>query len=286
MAPQLVWLITGTTSGLGRRLVTSVLARGDRVIATARSLEKLQGLHPSKNSENLHLVQLDVTAGFDGVKTVIDDAVSKWGKIDVLVNNAGAGYLGLVEESGTKMMREQFETNVFAVVDVTNAVLSHMRAQKEGTIVVIGSRSVWRADTAGIGTYAASKAAIHAIAESLIPEVEPFNIRVLVVAPGAFRTEGMYSIPFNVKNPISDYDDIRASSIARFGSVPGTEPGDPVKAMETLVDTVRGEGSAEGKAWPTWLLLGQDAEKDLRTKWDKLRTMLEEWGNVVRGVWF
>ncbi|KAK0234901.1 hypothetical protein EDD85DRAFT_967051 [Armillaria nabsnona] len=273
MAPQLVWLITGTTSGLGRRLVTSVLARGDRVIATARSLEKLQALHPSKNSENLHLVQLDVTAGFDGVKTVIDDAVSKWGKIDVLVNNAGAGYLGLVEESGTNMMREQFETNVFAVVD-------------EGTIVVIGSRSVWRADTAGIGTYAASKAAIHAIAESLIPEVAPFNIRVLVVAPGAFRTEGMYSIPFNAKNPISDYDDVRASSIARFGSVPGTEPGDPVKAMETLVDTVRGEGSAKGKAWPTWLLLGQDAEKDLRTKWDKLRIMLEEWGNVVRGVWF
>lgn len=161
MAPQLVWLITGTTSGLGRRLVTSVLARGDRVIATARSLEKLHALHPSNNYENLHLVQLDVTAGFDGVKTVIDDAVSKWGKIDVLVNNAGAGYLGLVEESGTKMMREQFETNVFAVVDVTNAVLPHMRARKEGTIVVIGSRSVWRADTAGLGMYAASKAAIH-----------------------------------------------------------------------------------------------------------------------------
>ncbi len=110
-----------------------------------------------------------------------------------------------------------------------------------------------------------------------------FNIRVLVVAPGAFRTEGMYSIPFNVKNLISDYDDIRASTIARFGSVPGTEPGDPVKAMETLVDTVRGEGSAEGKAWPTWLLLGQDAENDLRTKWDKLRTMLEEWGKCCSG---
>ncbi|SJL09004.1 related to ketoreductases [Armillaria ostoyae] len=284
MAPQLVWLITGTTSGLGRRLVTSVLARGDRVIATARSLEKLQALHPSRTSENLHLVQLDVTTGFDGVKTVIDDAVSKWGKIDVLVNNAGAGYLGLVEESGTKMMREQFETNVFAVVDVTNAVLPHMRAQKEGTIVVIGSRSVWRADTAHQKQQFMANPL--SIAESLIPEVAPFNIRVLVVAPGAFRTEGMYSIPFNVKNPISDYDGIRASSIARFGSVPGTEPGDPVKAMETLVDTVRGEGSAEGKAWPTWLLLGQDAEKDLRTKWDKLRVMLEEWGNVVRGVWF
>ncbi|KAG7441462.1 NAD(P)-binding protein [Guyanagaster necrorhizus] len=286
MSPQLVWLITGTTSGLGRRLVASVLARGDRVVATARSLAKLQALHPSGDSGNLHLVQLDVTAGFDAIKTAVDDAVSRWGKIDVLVNNAGTGCLGLLEESGTKMLREQFETNVFAVVDVTNAVLPYMRAQKQGTIVVIGSRSVWRADTAGIGTYAASKAAIHAITESLSSELAPFNVRVLLVAPGAFRTEGMYSIPFNVKNPISDYDDIRTSAIARFGSVPGTEPGDPVKAMETLVDTVRGEGSAEGKAWPTWLLLGHDAEKDLRTKWDKLRTTLEEWGSVVRGVWF
>ncbi|KAK0199680.1 hypothetical protein DFS33DRAFT_1376172 [Desarmillaria ectypa] len=105
----------GTTSGFGRRLVTSVLVRGDYVIATARSLEKLQALHPSRDSKNLHLIQLDITAGFDAIKAVVDDAVSRWGKIDALVNNAGTG----------------------------------------------GSRSIWRADTAGIGTYAASKAAIH-----------------------------------------------------------------------------------------------------------------------------
>lgn len=125
-----------------------------------------------------------------------------------------------------------------------------------------------------------------AIAESLIPEVSPFNIRVLIVAPGAFRTEGMYSIPFNIRNPISDYDNIRLSSVAKFAAVPGNEPGDPVKAMEVLVDTVRGEGSAKGKAWPTWLLLGQDAENDLRARWDKFRIVLEGWRNIIASVWF
>ncbi|EEB93264.1 hypothetical protein MPER_08107 [Moniliophthora perniciosa FA553] len=159
---QLVWFITGTTSGFGHRLVKLALARGDLVIATARSLEKLDALYSdSSKNQSLRLLQLDITIGFDKIKDIVQEAVKVWGRIDVLVNNAGNGYLGLVEEATSEMYRRQFETNVFGIMDVTNAVLPYMRARKSGTIVTIGSRSVWRADTPGIGAYAASKATIH-----------------------------------------------------------------------------------------------------------------------------
>ncbi|THU82018.1 NAD(P)-binding protein [Dendrothele bispora CBS 962.96] len=283
---QLVWLITGTTSGFGQRLVAAALARGDRVIATARSFEKLQEVYSSTPSDNLRLLQLDIVSGLESIKQAIDIAAKFWDRIDVLVNNAGNGYLGLIEESGSKMIRQQFETNVFGTIDVTNAVLPYMRARKQGTVVVIGSRSIWRADTPGLGTYAASKAAIHALTEALSKELAPINIRVLLVAPGAFRTEGIYGIPFNTSNPISDYDDLRNMANSRYLQIPGNEPGDPVKAMEVLVDVVRGEGCAKGKKWPTVLPLGQDAEADMRGKWDAFMNVLEEWGNIVRSVCF
>ncbi|KAF5355243.1 hypothetical protein D9758_006006 [Tetrapyrgos nigripes] len=284
---QLVWLITGTTSGFGQRLVAAALARNDLVIATARSSEKLQEVYGDKPPENLRLLQLDITAGFESIKQIMNVAAKIWDRIDVLVNNAGNGYLGFIEESGSRMIREQFETNIFGVVDVTNAVLPYMRARKQGTVVVIGSRSVWRAETPGLamvttGTYAASKAAIHAITESLAAELSPFNIKVLLVAPGAFRTEGIYSIPFNTSNPIPDYDSLRNVAMARYNSIPGTETGDPTKGMQVLVDVIRGEGCAEGKKWPGTLLLGEDAERDLRKKWDTFTNILKEWGDVVR----
>ncbi|KAL4257641.1 short-chain dehydrogenases/reductases (SDR) family protein [Pleurotus pulmonarius] len=265
----LVWLITGTSSGFGRSLVRSVLDRGDRVIASARSIDKLnEDLDlAGRDPDALSLLKLDVTSGEQAIKKAVAEAAAIWGRIDVLVNNAGIGLSGLLEEGGSDLLRRQFETNVFGLMDVTTATLPYMRAQKLGTIVNIGSRTTWKTEFVGIGFYGSSKAAVHAISETLALEVAPFNIRVLLVAPGSFRT-GIYSQPYFTSKPLEDYDVIRAESQKRFASVPGTEKGDPDKAMEVLVDTVR------------------DAEQDVRVKTSRVIGVLDKWGDVAREVVF
>lgn len=171
-------------------------------------------------------------------------------------------------------------------MDVTSATLPHLRASPSACLVIIGSRSAWKTEIIGIGPYAASKAAVHALTETLTLELAPYNIRVLLVEPGAFMTEGIYGQPFFTSNPIPAYDDMRAASKARFASVPGTEKGDPTKAMQVVVDVVRGEGVAKGRPWPGYLVLGEDAENDVRTKCSKVLKVLDEWVDVARGVNF
>jgi NAD(P)-dependent dehydrogenase (short-subunit alcohol dehydrogenase family) len=135
------------------------------------------------------------------------------------------------------------------------------------------------------GHYAASKAAVHALAETLTVEVAPLGVRVLLIEPGAFRT-GIYGQPYFTQNAIADYDEMRRVSVARFASVSGTEKGDPQKAMEVVVDVVRGEGVARGRPWPGRLTLGEDAENDMRVKCKKVLDGADEWKDVVRGVNF
>ncbi|KAG1815602.1 uncharacterized protein BJ212DRAFT_1481373 [Suillus subaureus] len=230
--------MTGTSSGFGRRLTGLALARGDRVIATAHHAARV------------------------------------WNGIDVLVNNAGYGLPALLEEGGASLMLRQFQTNFFGVVNICNAVLPYMRKKRNGTVVVIGSRSAWKPERVrGLGFYAASKAAVHAMSESLALELEPFNIRVLLVEPGSFRTEG-----------ILDYDEQRAVGRVNFSKTAGKQPGDPDKAMEIVVDVVKGEGCAAGREWPLYLVLGKDAEADIRNKCAKVLKHLDDWNDVIRGV--
>ncbi|TFK18997.1 NAD(P)-binding protein [Coprinopsis marcescibilis] len=298
---QLVWLITGTTSGFGQRLVHAALARGDRVIATARSQAKLDSFYaefkalqpnPEGNEaaspsydllnkkENLVTVQLDITEGEESLKSKVKKASEIWGRIDVLVNNAAVGMLGFVEEGGSARFRQQFESNVFGVIDMAVATLPYLR-QSRGTLINVGSRSAWKTSLTGIGAYAASKAAVHAFSETLALEVAPLGVRVAIVAPGTFRTEGMYGQPYYLGNPISDYDSGREASISRFASVPGTERGDPAKAMELLVDLVRGEGKLAGdKGWngtARYLILGSDAVGDAEAYSRKIADISGEW---------
>ncbi|KIK57760.1 hypothetical protein GYMLUDRAFT_45942 [Collybiopsis luxurians FD-317 M1] len=289
---QLVWFITGTTSqvGFGASLVSSALARGDLVIATGRSQAKLDTLFEKHGQpENLRVLQLDITSDATIIKAVVNQAVGFWGRIDVAVNNAGNGELGLIEETDTSATRRQFETNFFGPLEVTKAILPNMRSRKSGTIVFVGSRSSWIGETPGLAHYAASKAALHAMADGLSAEVSHLGIRLLLLAPGAFRTEIYTFSTFHQENSSPDYDELRTSTTKRFQSIAGTEPGDPTKAMEALVDVVRGEGVATGKNWPatgTALLLGNDAEKNFYAKFDKMKATAMEWADVVRGVWF
>lgn len=123
-----------------------------------------------------------------------------------------------------------------------------------------------------------------AITETLMTELSSFHIRVLLVEPGAFRTEGIYGQPFFDRNPIEAYDSVRSSCITRFASIPGREPGDPDKAVEAIVDVVREEGVAKGRPWPNYLFLGDDAEAAVRDKCSKLLKVLDEWSDVTRNV--
>ncbi|KAF9235491.1 hypothetical protein BU15DRAFT_51383, partial [Melanogaster broomeanus] len=284
---------TGTSSGFGRRLVSIVLARGDRVIATARTLAKIEHsdfLDSSnvKLKSNVYCAELDISVGTAKVKTQVDAAVrqSGWGTVDVLVNNAGSGLPGLLEEGGVEKMKEQYQTNVFGTLDVTNAVLPYMRQQRSGTVVMMGSRSAWRTEVkvSTLGFYASSKAAVHAMAETMALELEPLGIRVLIVEPGAFRTEGIYSNPFDESNPISDYDEERGKSVVRFSAISGKQPGDPDKAMKAVVEVVCGEGRAKGREWPLYLVLGKDAQEDIGNKCARMIRHLGEWGDVIRNV--
>jgi len=285
-----VWLVTGASSGFGKRFVLSALARGDRVIAAARSLEKLghfiSTLDP-KVTDRVQPLQLDLTDGEETIKQKIDKAFTFWNRIDILVNNAGFGVGGMMEEGGTKLLRRVFDTNVFGVLDVTTATLPYIRQSPAGCVVVIGSRSAWKAELPGLGHYAASKAAIHAVTESFMSELAEFHIKVLLVEPGSFTTEGMYSQAYFTENLIPAYDGLRLSSEERVATTGpgGLKRGDPNKAAEAVVDVVRGEGVAKGRPWPGYLVLGEDAEEDVKAKCSKVLTALEEWSDVTRAVY-
>ncbi|KAJ2933892.1 hypothetical protein H1R20_g3203, partial [Candolleomyces eurysporus] len=275
----------GTSSGFGRRLVTSALSRGDRVIATARSLEKLNqelsacGLSESE-MQNLRTLQVDITAGEAVLKEKANQAAAFWGRIDVLVNNAGFGQPALVEEGGSKICRRQYEVNVFGLLDMTTATLPHIRAS-QGYLVNIGSRSAWHTELPGLAFYASSKAAVQALTETMFAELTPLGVKVLLVAPGAFRTEGIYGGQFPKDNIIPAYDTLREASIKRFLSIAGTEKGDPDKAMDFLVDVVRGEGKAAGRPWPLYLTLGEDAAANARSRGDKVVADIENWKDLT-----
>ncbi|KZT18414.1 NAD(P)-binding protein [Neolentinus lepideus HHB14362 ss-1] len=281
-----VWLITGTSSGFGKRMVRDALARGDKVIATARNITNLKDLHAKypDSQDRLRYLQLDVTSSFESIKKTIEDGVAIWGRIDVVVNNAGIGLPALAEEMGDELLRKQFEPNVFGVAKVTTAVLPHMHGQGSGTVVVIGSRMAWKTDTVGLGAYAASKAAVHAYAETLAYELKSLNIGVLIVEPGSFRTENMYRYPWTSPYHSPALDAFREQTLAFWRTVPGKQPGDPDKASIAIVDVVRGEGQAAGKKMPLWLVLGKDAETNIRDKVSRVLENLDEWVDVVRGT--
>jgi len=203
-----------------------------------------------------------------------------------VVNNAGVGYPALLEEGGSSLLEKQFRTNVFGLLDVTNAALPHLRASKSGTVVIVGSRSAYRTEIPGLGHYSASKAAAHTIGETLSVELAPFSIKVLIVAPGSFRTEGIYGQTFFTSNPIPAYDDLREITIQRFGSIAGSQKGDPDKAMEVVVDVVRGEGKAKGRPWPLYLALGDDADANIRQRSMSLLKHVDQWGDIIKSVNF
>jgi NAD(P)-dependent dehydrogenase (short-subunit alcohol dehydrogenase family) len=237
-----VWLITGASSGLGAELANAVLERGDKVAATFRKADQAVAFTQQYNGNGLGVV-MDVTDEGQ-IDTGIQKVLENFGNIDVLVNNAGYGTIGAIEEFSMEEIRQQMETNFFGAVAVTKHVLPLLRKNGSGNIVQISSASGFRA-MAGFGVYNASKFAFEGFSEALAQEVAPFNIKVVIVEPGPFRTQflaGSMQLP---QTRIDEYKNTPVANMYQYmDRVNGKQPGDPVKAAKAIVDYVYSDSKA------------------------------------------
>jgi NAD(P)-dependent dehydrogenase (short-subunit alcohol dehydrogenase family) len=271
-----VWLITGTSSGFGREIAQAALARGDRVVATARRPETLTDLVAAA-PERVHPVALDVTRA-DQIDAAVRAALERFGSIDVLVNNAGHGSVGAVEEIDMADLRALMDTMFFGPVALTQAVLPHMRERRSGAIVQMSSMG-GQLSPPGFGAYCSAKFALEALSESLANEVEPYGIRVLIVEPGAFRTEfGGGRMQRSRDSGL--YTETAGQNRAYIDSSDGTQPGDPHKAAAAIVSALDAPDA------PLRLALGVDAVDAIRAKHDRLRADLDAWERVSRSAVF
>ena len=266
---QKVWLVTGTSKGLGLHLTKLLLSLGHTVIATSRNIDVLQRKIVS-NKENFYPVKLDITSDKE-VKGVIGALMKKLGRIDVLVNNAGYSLVGSMEEMTDKEFRATMDVNLFGTVNIIRHLMPYFRMQQNGHIINISSNAGY-VGFEKASSYNAAKFALIGISEALAQEVENFGIRVTVVAPGQFRTEFMNSINY-VKNRIDVYGVDEAEKM--WSKFSGTQPGDPDKLAEILVQISKMEQP------PLHLLLGPDTYELVTQKREREDGEFEKWKSLT-----
>jgi NADP-dependent 3-hydroxy acid dehydrogenase YdfG len=272
-----VWFITGCSTGFGRELVTLLLRQNYRVVATARDVTKIAGLVEGHEDDALAL-PLDVTDA-DAITHAVRQTEEKFGHIDVLVNNAGYGYFGAIEEGEDTQVRTMFDTNVFGLIDMTKAVLPGMRARHSGFVVNLSSIGGLVAFP-GTGYYTATKHAVEAISEALSQEAAPLGIKVLLVEPGPFRTDFAGRSINMSKTVIAAYDSTAGDRRRQTDARNGRQQGDPVRAAQAIIDVV---GSSNP---PLRLLLGASALDIARQKLDRVRADFDAWEETTRGADF
>lgn len=245
------WFITGASQGIGLILVKQLLAGGYNVVATARDLEKLQNAIGVPSPQFLPL-QVDLP-NEKSVKSAVDSAISHFGSIDVLVNNAGYGLIGGIEESSAQEVQASFDVNVFGLLNVTRAVLPHMRSANSGHIFNLSSVFGLIAG-AGWGIYCGTKFAVEGLSEALAQEVKPFGIHITIIEPGYVRTNFLSSGSIvTPENSITEYVAITEEKRKHKEDVPGKQIGDPQKIAEVMINMTQVSEP------PLRLLLGSDA---------------------------
>jgi NAD(P)-dependent dehydrogenase (short-subunit alcohol dehydrogenase family) len=264
-----VWLITGCSAGFGRALTEAALAAGDTVVATARRPEALDDI--DSGAGRLQPMTLDVTDPA-AVHEVVQATIDRFGRIDVLVNNAGHGSVGAVEELAIDELRALFDVMFFGAVELTQAVLPHMRERRGGAVVQISSMG-GQLSMPGFGAYCAAKYALEGLSEALVDEVAGFGIRVVVVEPGAFRTE-FGGRRMHRSRIIDAYQASTGATRAAVDDMDGTQPGDPAKAAAAILRVLDAEQP------PLRLALGRDAVEAIRAKHARLRHDLDGWEAV------
>ncbi|SHO45339.1 oxidoreductase [Anaerocolumna xylanovorans] len=264
------WLITGCSSGLGRNLAQAVLKNGDNAVVTARDLSTVQEIVASYPDTAIAL-QLDVTDHMQ-VAQVVQQAENRFGRIDVLINNAGHGYRAAVEEADEAEVDELFATNFFGPIALIKAVLPGMRARHDGVIVNISSIAA-RTTAPGSGYYSATKCALEGLSRGLQKEVSPHGIRVIIVEPGAFRTDFAGRSLLQSRTALTDYAETAGQRRKENDHTHGNQIGDPAKGAQLIIKAV------EASAPPSLLLLGSDAVQVVSGALDADRAQVEAWKN-------
>jgi NAD(P)-dependent dehydrogenase (short-subunit alcohol dehydrogenase family) len=271
MPPAHVWFITGISRGFGRALAGELLERGHTVVGTTRDgssdLEARAG--------TLHTVALDVTDAGQA-EAAIEEAAARAGRLDVVVNNAGYGLLGAVEETDEDATRHLFEVNFFGALRVTQAALPIFRAQGSGHFVNLSSVA-GRDPAAGAALYAASKCALAGLSEGLAGELAPLGIHVTIVEPGAFRTD--FLEPTSIRTSthrIPAYQATSGANLDRLGGLNGKQMGDPVKGVRAIIDAV------DAPHPPLHLVLGVDSLDRSRANVARLLEDMDRWEHVSR----
>lgn len=275
MSDQKTLFITGISSGFGKALASEALAAGHRVIGTARNEAAVRAFE-ALSADRAHGAILDVT-DFERIDSVVAEMESRYGPVDVLVNNAGYGHEGIFEESPLEEMRRQFDVNVFGAVAMTKAFVPYFRQRRSGHIINITSMG-GTITMPGIAYYCGSKFALEGISDTLSKELKPFNIFVTAVAPGSFRTDwagrSMQRTPRSIADYDASFDPVRKAREEKSGK----QPGDPQKAAHAMLQLIASSNP------PPHLLLGSDALGLVRDKLTQSLKEIEHWETLTRST--
>jgi NAD(P)-dependent dehydrogenase (short-subunit alcohol dehydrogenase family) len=279
MSNQNIWFVTGASKGLGLTLVKKLLSEGYKVAATSRNISDLENAVGITNDAFLPLA-VNIKSE-ESVQQAIAKTISTFGKIDVVVNNAGYGLLGGLEELTDAEAHENFEVNVFGSLNVIRKALPYLREQQSGHIINISSIGGFIGEFPGFGIYCATKFAVNGFSESLAAEVKPFGIKVTIVEPGYFRTnflsEGSLIVP---KNPIDAYQNVRDSQNLHQNQMDQQQAGDPEKAAAAMIKIANQPDA------PLNLFLGEDAYQLAHQKIASVQNDLETWKELTTSTGF
>jgi len=273
MSDARVWFITGATSGFGRAIAEAALERGDSVVATAR---RTDGLAELGEPERVHAVRLDVTDPADR-EAAVAAALDRFGRIDVLVNNAGRTQVGAVEETTDEELRALFDLHFFGPAALTRLVLPAMREQSGGAIVQMSSVG-GQVTAPGFGAYCATKFALEGLTETLRDEVQPFGIHTLIVEPGAFRTGLFRADAAYMSDEMPEYEETVGPTREYVRAGHGLQAGDPAKAAAAIITALDADEP------PLRLVLGADAIGNIGQRLEAVGAELREWERVGRNT--
>ncbi|OJJ51724.1 hypothetical protein ASPZODRAFT_12537 [Penicilliopsis zonata CBS 506.65] len=285
MANQLVWLITGCSSGLGEAVAYAILAKGDKVVATARPRDGVSGRErlAALEAAGAAVVELDVTESQESLDAKAKQIWDIYGHIDVLLNNAGFIDAGIFEEINEQVLVNSLRNNVLGPLNLTRSFLPSMRARQTGTVLFMSSVGAYYG-APGASNYSASKGLLEGIVPNMAAELAPFGIRFCLLTPGYFRTKVM--TPGNIHyfsgpNQRSEYKEMNKLVQDHCNAADSKQPGDPHKAAVLIVDAVRAEGRCAGKTLPLRLPIGPDGFKAVKDNCAEKMAICEEWGEIM-----
>ena len=272
-----VWFITGSSTGFGRLLAEELLERGERVIATARDISKVADL-AQKYPDTARAFSLDVTKRAQ-IKTVAGKAIKSFGQVDVLVNNAGYGVNGAIEEVSEEEFEPMFQTNIYGVIRTTRAFLPHFRERRRGHILNLSSIG-GLIGSAGWGFYNTTKFAVEGFSEALAAEMKPLGVHVTVIEPGPFRTDFLGRSGKLAERELPEYIETAGKARDYLRTQSGNQPGDPQKAVEALITVV------DSPKPPLHLILGKIALTRFRDKLSEWQKEIAAWESITDGADF